>query len=162
VLILPYLEQKALYDLYRFDEPWDGPNNRKLAEQMSRIYACPSDTNPSPTETSYVAVVGPRTAWPGEKSSKSRDITDGMSNTIMVVEVHHSGIHWMEPRDFSTTQIPMAINPERGSGVCSLHPNGAQAVFADGSVHFLTDEIPPETLRALLTANAGDDVSGEW
>ena len=31
VLILPFLEQKALYDQYRFDEPWDGPNNGKLA-----------------------------------------------------------------------------------------------------------------------------------
>src|SRR6478735_1777869 len=30
VLLLPYLEQKALHRQYRFDEPWDGPNNLKL------------------------------------------------------------------------------------------------------------------------------------
>ena len=27
VLILPFLDEQALYDLYRFDEPWNGPNN---------------------------------------------------------------------------------------------------------------------------------------
>ena len=31
VLILPFVEQKALYKRYNFDEPWNGPNNRKLA-----------------------------------------------------------------------------------------------------------------------------------
>lgn len=30
-VLLPYLEQEALYDQYDFSEPWDGPNNRKLA-----------------------------------------------------------------------------------------------------------------------------------
>jgi hypothetical protein len=29
VLILPWLEKREIYDRYRFDEPWDGPNNRK-------------------------------------------------------------------------------------------------------------------------------------
>jgi len=28
VLILPFLEQRALYEQYNFDEPWDSPNNR--------------------------------------------------------------------------------------------------------------------------------------
>jgi len=31
VLILPFMEQVALYNAYHFEEPWDGPNNRKLA-----------------------------------------------------------------------------------------------------------------------------------
>jgi hypothetical protein len=30
VMILPYAEEPALYKKYRFDEPWDGPNNRQL------------------------------------------------------------------------------------------------------------------------------------
>ncbi len=33
VAILPYLEQQALYNAYNFDEPWDGPNNRKLIDE---------------------------------------------------------------------------------------------------------------------------------
>ena len=30
VLILPFAGERALYEAYRFDEPWDGPNNRHL------------------------------------------------------------------------------------------------------------------------------------
>ena len=34
VAILPYLDQNELYKQYSFDEPWDGPNNRKLIDKM--------------------------------------------------------------------------------------------------------------------------------
>ncbi len=37
--ILPYIEQKELYKAYNFDEPWDGPNNRKLIDKMPAIYS---------------------------------------------------------------------------------------------------------------------------
>jgi Protein of unknown function (DUF1559) len=38
VLILPFLEQQELYRAYNFDEPWNGPNNRKLASRVGKIY----------------------------------------------------------------------------------------------------------------------------
>ena len=57
VLILPWLEQKAIYDQYRFDEPWDGPNNRKLHDLIVSPYACPSHPGRRDS-TSYVTVVG--------------------------------------------------------------------------------------------------------
>ena len=41
VLILPMLGEQALYDAYDFDEPWNGPNNRKLASKMPAVFACP-------------------------------------------------------------------------------------------------------------------------
>src|SRR5262245_42706847 len=34
VLILPFMECDPLYREYRFNEPWDGPNNRKLLAKM--------------------------------------------------------------------------------------------------------------------------------
>jgi len=42
VLLLPFLDQKPLFDQYRFDEPWDGPHNRKLVSQIQYAYRCPS------------------------------------------------------------------------------------------------------------------------
>src|SRR3954451_25354341 len=30
VAILPFIEQEALYDQIKLDEPWDGPNNRRF------------------------------------------------------------------------------------------------------------------------------------
>ncbi len=34
VLILPYVDQSILYQQYRFDEPWDSENNKKLIARM--------------------------------------------------------------------------------------------------------------------------------
>jgi hypothetical protein len=155
VLILPFLEQKPLYDLYRFDEPWDGPNNRQLAGDL-KILMCPADGNPGKGQTSYVAVVGPGTAWPGTKSIDAADIKDGVSNTIQVVEVHNSGISWMEPRDLEESRMPLAINPKTGLGISSGHPGCAQAARADGLVFTLEENTPPATIRAMLTI-AGRD-----
>ncbi|MFH1923215.1 MAG: DUF1559 domain-containing protein, partial [Planctomycetota bacterium] len=97
VLILPYMEQGPLYDQYRFDEPWDGPNNRQLANIPVRYYACPRPGKQPSTTTNYVAIVGPDTAWPESNTTTVGDFTDGTSNTLLVVEVANSGIHWMEP-----------------------------------------------------------------
>ena len=41
VLILPYLEQDALYKEFHLDEPWDSPHNRTLIERMPPTYRCP-------------------------------------------------------------------------------------------------------------------------
>jgi hypothetical protein len=159
VLILPFMEQQALYDRYRFDEPWDGPNNRKLHNEIMHVYCCPSCPKGQPkTDTSYVAVIGPNTVWPGSKATKFTDLSDGTSNTIMVVETFNSGIHWMEPRDLHMTQMPLVVNPQQGQGISSDHPNVALAVFADGHTSALTSKTPPDILRRLLTIADGEPI----
>src|SRR5262249_4828817 len=69
VLILPYLDQRKLYQQYRFDEPWDGPNNRKLHDVSLKIFQCPShDKSQMSAGTNYVVVIGPGTVWPNGKN----------------------------------------------------------------------------------------------
>jgi hypothetical protein len=156
VLILPYLEEKALYDQYRFDEPWNGPNNRKLADTTLEVFNCPWDQErPSPM-TSYVAVVGPSTAWPGSEPAAFSDILDGTSNTLLVVEVADSGVHWMEPRDLHVVQMAPTVNPKGGQGISSRHPGGASAVWADGGCTYLPESISGEDLEAVLTIAGGE------
>jgi prepilin-type processing-associated H-X9-DG protein len=161
VLILPYAEDVELRNLskqYRFDEPWNGPNNRKLAEAMPTLFRCPN-TKADDNETSYVAVVGPATVWPGDKRVRLHDARDGTSRTIMVVEIADSGINWLEPRDLPFEQAVQGINPPHVKlSISSGHPGGANVAFCDSSVHFLSDDIPPETLRALLTRHGGEEV----
>jgi hypothetical protein len=162
VLILPFLEHKSLYDEYRFDEPWDGPHNRQLADNMPSVFRCPSEprTNPPSTMTSYLAVVGHETVWPGDKSRTWHDIKDGTSQTLLVAESHGSGIHWMEPRDLHTGQMAREINPLHGQGICSCHgSNGeiAQVALADGSVRALPNDMPSDKLKALQTIAGGED-----
>jgi type II secretory pathway pseudopilin PulG len=159
VLLLPYLEQKTLDDKYNFNEPWNGPNNSKLHNQVVRVFCCPSRFGRQPeTDTSYVVVIGRETAWPAEKPTSLKSFTDGFSNAILVVEVANSGIHWMEPRDLDFDRIPMAINPTDGHGISSPHPNVALAVFADGHTAALTKNTPAEIIRRLLTIADGEPI----
>jgi hypothetical protein len=102
VLILPFLGRQDLYERYSFSEPWDGPNNRQLLKPAPLVYQCPSDPrdrHSGSALTSYVAVVGPRTAWPGETARKISDFPDGTHGTILVMEDQSKEILWMEPRD---------------------------------------------------------------
>lgn len=161
VLILPYFEDAELaklYEQYRFDEPWDGPYNSMLHDQVAQVFHCAADVD-NKFETNYLAVVDEQTIWPGTATVKMREITDGTSRTIAVVETADSGIHWLEPRDLSLNQAMRGINPMGpGPAVRSRHAGGAHVLFSDGSVHSLSDDVPPATLRALLTARGGEDV----
>ena len=161
-LILPYLDKQNLYEQYCFDEPWDGPNNSKLHNEIVRIFSCPSDDHKRhQAETSYVVVVGSPTMWPENQKVSLADVSrgDGMSQTIMLVEVHNSGIHWMEPRDLEFSKMPMQINPAKGLGISSDHPGGANVGFANGITRFLPNDTPTETLRAILTMKGREKVT---
>ncbi len=161
VLILPQLDRTDLYKLYRFDEPWDGPNNRQLHNQVIRYFCCPQDHSETlSTDTSYVAVIGDHTVWPGAKSTSYQSIqaADGTERTILLVETHNSGIHWMDPRDTTVdgclagTDGPLAGAP---SGTEGNHPGGGVVSFVDGHVTFLSNSITPEELKELLTIDDG-------
>jgi prepilin-type processing-associated H-X9-DG protein len=165
VLILPFLEannpqQMALAKKYDFNEPWNGPNNSKLHKEVMDVFRCPSRPGKqSNTETSYVVVRGTQTAWPGEKAIGFKSVTDGASETILVVEMADSGIHWMEPRDLEMDKMAMAVNSPDGRGISSAHPNVAMAVFFDGHTAAIPKNTPPETLRRLLMIADGEQVA---
>jgi prepilin-type processing-associated H-X9-DG protein len=159
VLILPFMCEKECYDKYRFDEPWNGPHNRELANEFgSHIYRCPA-ADGYPSETSYVAVVGPETGWPAPNCSSVPDFTDGTSDTIAMVEVANSGIHWMEPRDLTFEEASEGISASPTSEhISSPHGTGANFLFFDSHVDYVPLDTPPERLRGLLTRNGGEDV----
>ncbi len=157
VLILPYLEARDVYDEYNFKEPWNGANNLKLSNKLpSRIFRCPAEDG-SPTSTSYVAVVGAETAWPGTKTVRHQDIRDGTSNTIVLVEVTNSGINWLEPRDLTLEQALQGINDSRAAlRISSHHGSGANVGWGDAHVLFLGNDTPIEKLRAFLTISGSE------
>ncbi len=151
VALLPYLEQNKLYSLYKFDEPWDGPNNSKLIARMPATFACPDDADALRTHTtSYFVLSGPNTIFPDRRpGTKMQEITDGTSNTILVVEAKRE-VPWTKPED-----IPYAADkplPKIGG----LHPLGFNAGLADGAVRFISDKVDPNTLRALISRDGGE------
>lgn len=166
VLVLPFLEQGPLYDQYRFDEPWNGPNNRKLAEQIPQVYRCPSYApdrsrrgDPSTDDellTQYVALSGEQTPFPGTRSMNTKEIDDGASNTLMVVELDADCVHWMAPRDIDPPGFARVLSAENRKR--KQHPGGLQAALADGGVRFISETTDRETLLGLSTVSGGEEL----
>ena len=117
VLILPFAGEDALYRAYRFDEPWNGPNNSRLARKMPEFFACRAHARPA--YSNYAVVVGPETAFPGARSSSVSQITDGTTITVLVVEVKGGAIPWMEPRDLN---MPAIAEPKGEKFMAALAP----------------------------------------
>lgn len=155
VLILPELGFDALYARYRFDEPWDGPHNTTLIKEMPPIFGCPSDSSRPVGTTNYSAIVGVETMWPMEFASTIRMITDGTSNTLMVVETDDLHVPWTEPRDPTVEEVRRGANRKTSPGFCSHHDRGAQACLADGAVKFLSERLDLGILRSLGNAASG-------
>jgi hypothetical protein len=126
--LLPFVGAANLYQQYQMDEPWDGPNNKQLLDRMPAVFRSPYD-DPKSTSTAYAVLVGKGTVFePGEKGINIPEITDGTSNTILVVEARRN-CPWMKPED-----IPFDADkpvPELGGFV----ENKFAAALADGSVH---------------------------
>lgn len=158
VLILPYLEEQRLHAQWRMDEPWDSPHNQSLPEPYS--YKCPTarrNRQPgSPPYTDFLAVVGPGMAWEEGKRLSLADFVDAQGNTVMVVEVRGSQIHWAEPVDFDGT-ASLKINARPGLSIGSHHSGGANVLFANGWTVHLPDTTSEEEIKALLTRDGGEN-----
>jgi prepilin-type processing-associated H-X9-DG protein len=160
VAVLPFLESAPTYDQYDSNEPWDGPNNRALEDARTSVYVCPSDIPTGPFDTSYVMIVGKGTLGGAPNEAvRFQDVTDGLSNTILAIEVAESGIHWMEPRDMTVDEAVAYITDPWASGGRHAHPGGVNVLLGDGSVSFLSESTDPQTLRLLLTRDDGQPIT---
>ncbi|MCA9163159.1 MAG: DUF1559 domain-containing protein [Planctomycetales bacterium] len=159
VLILPFLEQQAVHSMVDTSKPWDAPENAFLKDLVIPAYGCPSSPSGGTPETSYMFVVGPNAFATGADGTRIASITDGTSNTIMVVEVAGTGVHWAQPKDLDMTQMSMAVG-QSSNEIDSFHPGGAQVLMADGSVRFIADTIDPNVLQSPLTRSGGEQVMG--
>jgi hypothetical protein len=152
-LILRYFDDSGSpFQKYRFDEPWDGPNNKKLLAARPMTFVCPNDEDafaPGASQTSYAAVVGANAAWLGDKPRRFADFGPAASSTIMLVEVTDAGIAWTEPKDLD---LDLLDSPSNRVNVSSRHfpnptfffrspPAGVNVALADGSVRFLPGEL---------------------
>lgn len=165
VLILPYLEQQPLHSSYDFSKPWDSPENLAVAQFIPPVYRSPGETSPNAQQTSYVMFVGPGTAQTGQGKITLDQITDGMSNTLCIIETASSGIDWTEPRDLDAAQLDFLIHEVNNAApnqINAVFPNGANAGFYDGSVQFLPTDTPPETLKHLINPADGNAIMRNW
>lgn len=159
VLILPYLgaDEAALYSRFDLSQPWDAEVNRRWINEMPSVYACPSDSAGVMSETSYCVLTAPGYMFDADKAIKKADILDGLTQTLMLVEVVDSGIEWTEPKDIDGTRLAQGINSGTPGCCGSNHRGGVVMAFADSSVQFMPDLTTPEELHEMATI-AGNEV----
>ena len=159
VLLMPFLSSPQISQRYRFDEPWDSPNNRKLVDDFACREFHFEAESPDPRFTNIVVVVGEGTVFPGTRSVSKGEISDGLENTILFTEITDSDILWSEPRDLRLEGLEVQkrrTNPNSISSAGWRQPR-ANRIGADGDRQFtIPFDIPARSLRALLTIAGGE------
>ncbi len=211
VAILPHLDQAAVQDLYDFDLYYTNPKNLEAINRSIPLYLCPTMILPRGVPNEPCNEAGGPTSYGGSMGTSAsaddglfsgyggfrapvptrfRDISDGMTNTIMCGEFNYQLPDYVWSA-FSCRSDPSASGKARfGSyrwapgypGVSlgdtsgdfnvnekanrltwrSDHHGGANFLLADGSVKFVNENIDSEVLDNLAARNDGEVVAGSF
>ena len=177
---LPFLERSALHDEIDFDRVWNDAINGDAWRQKLPDFLCPSSWKTWGGATDYCGISG---SWIGGAKRGSRngmlfvgrrnqgvralEVKDGMSNTIIVAEgaavTEENSGYWANGMH-CFSHDDGGVNNRRGGfkEIASLHPSGAQAVFCDVSVHFLSSTVDASVIGALCTRNGSEVISDDF
>ena len=132
VHILPFLGEKALFDKFAIDEPWDSDTNIKLLPEMPDIYSdygtkLLAPVNAKPGYTTVVAPITENTILGAPRKVTFNAISDGSSNTVLLVVVKESlAVPWTAPQDY------VFDRDKPGAGL-KFNDGKTQVVLCDGS-----------------------------
>lgn len=150
VHILPYIEEQELFDRFHLNEPWDSPHNLTLLDQIPEIYQISEGS----TDTDLLCFDGKGAAMVDGKGVGFRDILDGLSNTLAVVEAGpEHAVPWTKPED-------LAWPADADSAFGDPDEDLFNALMIDGAVHRLPKTVTPEVLRSMITIDGTEEV--DW
>jgi len=174
--LLSHLEQTNLQNGVDFDYAFDHPVNADAAATPLAVFICPSTPrNSSLTKgmgaTDYGGIYGerivstnnpPRGVMVYDRVVRFRDITDGTSTTLAISEdaAFRDG-QWINGRNLFDQAFPINKAPVFENDIRSLHPGGANGLYADGSAQFLNETMDLNTLAAICTRNGGEVISSQ-
>lgn len=151
VAILPFIEEQELYEQFHLDEPWDSEHNLPLSKKLPAVYRPPGKRLP-PGTTTYQAFVGKGLAMEPLKVMRFRDILDGLSNTVLIVETNdEAAVPWSKPVDLEIDMDKPLAN------LGNARQGGFHVGLGDGAVVFITKNIDPDLFKGLMT-RAGREV----
>jgi hypothetical protein len=161
VAILPYIEQENVYRQFKLDEPWDSEANKPLSQAAIKVFLSPQAADdPRPDGyglTNYLGVAGPGTIFDPKGNVKFLDITDGTSNTVMVVETANA-VPWAKPGD-------LLIDPKKPLPKLVPVPGHetVNVLMGDGSVRAVNPgKVSEKVWRLLFTRNDGEVIPFDW
>jgi hypothetical protein len=150
VHLLPYMEEEELWKSFKLDEPWDGPNNKKLIAKIPDIYK-PVRGKAAEGETFYQMLTWDRGLLrPKGDKVPFAAITDGLSNTFFAVEAY-TPVIWTKPDD-----IP--YNPKELPKLGRSFDGDIHVLMGDGAARKMKKTIDAETLRRMIVPNDGQVV----
>ncbi|RUL87303.1 DUF1559 domain-containing protein [Tautonia sociabilis] len=175
-LLLPNLEQSALYNGLNLAVPFNHHANTTAAATVLEVYLCPSsrredDRVDGRGACDYGGMYGERITSPNnppkgamlyDRAFPIAAIRDGTSQTIFIAEDSAWGDgQWLYARNVFDQAFAINRAPGFENDLRSDHPGGAQALFGDGSARFLRETIALRPLAALCTRAGGEIVSAD-
>jgi prepilin-type processing-associated H-X9-DG protein len=152
VQILPYIEELPLYQKFKLDEPWDSENNKKLVDQMPKLFA-PVRGKASAGMTFYQSFTGKNALLkPGQKVTLAT-ILDGTSNTLLAAEAAKPVI-WTKPDDL---EYDGKVVPKLGG----MFDGKFHAAFCDGHVLRFRKGMDADILKLLIDPADGTVLPGD-
>lgn len=150
--LLPFME--GIMIGIHYGKPWDDPVHRQVtADPRYNLFSLAADGNsPDRFHTDFVALTGPGTPLDEGQGCRIEDLDT--SDTILVIEVAESNIHWTAPGDLNIDEIPEANTAGPDGG-------GVHVLFANGEVWFLHRDVPLVDLKQFFTIEGGEKYDRE-
>ncbi|MCH5372382.1 MAG: DUF1559 domain-containing protein, partial [Planctomycetes bacterium] len=159
--LLPYIDRDPLYQQIELNKPWSDPVNRNQFSTFIPTYQNPvfssfgGEEDGRPAVSHYSGNI--RLLRPNRKSSLEA-IEDGPAHTLLGGEVKDRFKAWGDPANLRDPATGINRSP---TGFGSVYSGGANMLFADGSVRFLSERVEPAILKALSTPSGGEEVSDD-
>lgn len=158
VYLLPFIDQLPLFEQFRLDEPWDSPHNLPLADLMPDIFRSVGDAKDVNT-TRILAPYGDTAAYRDGTSGqlvapRSRDLLDGESNTLMLIEAgDDQRVIWSRPDEVNFDPAdPLAT-------LGTIDEATFRVATYDGQVHHFPANVSAELFAATVSRAEGSNGS---
>ena len=150
VHVLPYFgaAEAKLYSEFRLDEPWDSAHNKTLLKRMPDCYRNSNswlEPETAGSDTVFLAPAGRNTVLGTGSVVRFKDVEDGSSVTLSVVEVDKkSAVRWTAPNDYR-------YDNARPAAKLAFSKDGiGLGVTCDGRVHDLKKDWDAEMYLRLF------------
>ena len=146
-LILPYVDQEALYHTIDLTKPWDHETNSSTRNTRVSAYRCMAHEVEDQSAATYLAVVTPDSCIASTEGRAFSDVSADHAETLLVVEVGpQHAIPWMAPQDVDESLLETLRSED-----AQPHPGGLNVAYVDGSVRFLSIETSQDEWLRLIS-----------
>ncbi len=152
VALLPYIEAAHVANEIDPSKPWDAPENMAASQKMPAFFRAPNaDPNVAPDMSTVFVVRADHSMFPGKEALQFADIKDGISNTLMLIQLPNHGVPWMKPEDLTPNEILKYAETIQGAQVIHLG-------WGDGAVS-TSKSLDPDNFQAMVTIDGGEVVN---